>query len=79
MAENRTSPVGYEPIVRALFEDLRRPDLAKKFIPQVKDAETQAELLVEMGFPDEAQALLNKKESERSAGVGGAIRGLFNF
>lgn len=68
LATHRTSPIGYEPIVEAFLKHGRH-DLARTFVPRVRDPEQQASYYTQMGMDEEARAALAQR-SDRVGVVG---------
>jgi len=72
LAENRTSPIGYDVFVDAFIKH-RREDLAKPFVPKIKDFQVQAEFYKRMGMEEEAQNALQMQDKQTSG-----LSGLFD-
>lgn len=70
LANNRTSPIGYELFVEAFLKH-GRSELALPLVPRVKNAEEQANFYSRMGMDDEA------KKARDQGGQGGAGAGRF--
>jgi len=74
LANNRTSPVGYELFVEA-FLRYGRTELALPLLPKVKSAEAQANFYSKMGMEEEANRA-RERGSQASAGPGRLLQSL---